>query len=116
MVTAFGRGAFLGGHDFKNDEILLVFFILFLWGVVLSIFFQRWGENPHARRDTWNLYQFREDPEPSSLPASLQQGDGRDNRAERDGEEHEKQSFIIQLLPTGLGQQCEGENYLTETI
>ena len=45
MVTTLGRGTFLGGQDFKNDEVLLVFFILFLWGVVLSIFFQRWGKN-----------------------------------------------------------------------
>ena len=49
VVTAFSGGAFLGGQDFKNDEILLVFFILGLWGVVLSIFFQRWGKNFHAR-------------------------------------------------------------------
>ena len=45
MVTTLGRGALLGGQDFKPDEVLLVFFILFLWGVVLSIFFQRWGKN-----------------------------------------------------------------------
>ena len=49
MVTAFSEGAFLGGHDFKNDEILLVFFILVLWGVVLGIFFQRWGRHFHVR-------------------------------------------------------------------
>ena len=45
MITSFSRGSLLGGQDFKNDEVLLVFFILFLWGVVLSIFFQRWGKN-----------------------------------------------------------------------
>ena len=44
MVTAFSRGTFLGRQGFKNDEVILVFIILFLWGVVLSIFFQRWGE------------------------------------------------------------------------
>ena len=49
MVTAFSGGAFLGGKDFKNDEIVLVFFILGLWGVVLSIFFQRWGKHFHMR-------------------------------------------------------------------
>ena len=45
MITSFSTGGLLGGQDFKNDEVLLVFFILFLWGVVLSIFFQRWGKN-----------------------------------------------------------------------
>ena len=35
-----GRGTFLGSHDFKNADIILVFFILLLWGVVLSIFFR----------------------------------------------------------------------------
>jgi len=44
VITSFSRGSLLGGQDFKNDEVLLVFFILFLWGVVLSIFFQRWGK------------------------------------------------------------------------
>ena len=39
----------MGGQDFKNDEIILVFFILVLWGVVLSIFFQRWGKHFYVR-------------------------------------------------------------------
>ena len=29
--------------DFKYEEVFLVIFILFLWGLVLRIFFQRWG-------------------------------------------------------------------------
>ena len=49
MVTALSGAAFIGGQHFKNDEIVLVFFILGLWGVVIRIFFQRWGKNFHVR-------------------------------------------------------------------
>ena len=29
--------------DIKYQDVFIVVFILFLWGIVLRIFFQRWG-------------------------------------------------------------------------
>lgn len=44
VVTAFESTKLLRPARYKNEEIMLVFGILFIWGVVLSLFFQRWGK------------------------------------------------------------------------